>query len=84
MAINPPSSRPPSSSPNGGAITGQQQVTELGPNRTTVAGVRIYFKTAKGQEGSVFLPESQYSTANAIAAARAAANALDEVFGAGI
>ena len=80
----PGASRPPSAAPNGGSITGQVQVTELGPNRTTVPGIRVYFRTAKGQDGSVFVPESQYTQDNALAQARAAANLIDALHNAAI
>jgi hypothetical protein len=79
-----PPLRGPSSAPNGGTITGQQREVYLGPNNTPVPGVRVSFQTAKGLEGSVFLPEAQYSAENAIAAARAQANLIDQVHGAAI
>lgn len=80
----PGASRPPSAAANGGQITGQVQVTELGPNRTTVPGIRVYFRTAKGQDGSVFISEAQYTEANALAQARSAANLIDALHGASI
>ena len=76
--------RPPSSTPNGGSITGQVQTTEIGPGNRPVAGIRVYFKTGKGADGSVFVPEDRYTAANVLAAVRAAANAMDEVHGATI
>ncbi len=80
----PSMSRPASAKPNGGIIIGQQQTIELGPNRTPVPGIRVSFRTAKGQDGSVFVPESIYSAASAVAAATTAANEIDAAHGATI
>lgn len=80
----PPVSRPPSGPANGGTITGQQRTVEPGPNNTVVPGYRVEFTTGKGLSGSVFIPESGYTQANAVAAARAQANLMDGVHGASI
>lgn len=76
--------RPPSAAPNGGTITGQQQTVGMGQGQQGVPGVEVQFRTAKGLLGSVFVPNSIYSAANAIAAARAAANEMDAAHGAPI
>lgn len=76
-----PASRPPSGPANGGTITDQVRTLEVGANGQAVAGIRVYFKTAKGQLGSVFVEESRYSSSAAIAAARAMANELDGAHG---
>ena len=85
MSQNPPGMpRPPSSAPNGGEITSQVQTTEVYAGGRPVPGVRVYFRTGKGQDGSVFIPESQYAPPNVIATVRDAANAMDAVHRAAI
>lgn len=73
----PGPSRPPSAAPNGGRIVSQQRNTRPGPNQTIEAGYDVAFKTAKGVDGVVFVPEARYTTDNVLAAVRAAANQLD-------
>lgn len=75
----PAVSRPPSGAPNGGKITGQQRTVEVVGSGLAVPGVRVQFSTGKGNTGSVFLPETNYSPESAIAAARQAANIIDQV-----
>lgn len=75
----PPVSRPPSAPAVGGQITGQQRTVEPGPNNTVIPGYRVEFKTAKGSIGSVFVPESQYTTANVVAAVRGLGAEMDKV-----
>ena len=77
-----PPSRPPSGGTNGGQVTGQQQTTEVDAQGRVVRGYRISFRTGKGAEGSVFVPESQYVPSNVLAAVKDAANQLDQVHGA--
>lgn len=60
-----------------GQVTDQAIVNGAGQ---TVVGVYVYFITDQGQEGSVFLPDTQYSAANVKAAIRVQAKKLNEVF----
>jgi len=69
--------RPPSNGPNGGRITDQVQTTEVYAGGRPTQGVRVYFKTGKGRDGSVFIPDAQYNPANVIATASKAANDID-------
>jgi len=49
-------------------ISGQQETVELGPAGTFVPGVKVSFRTATGDIGSVFLPHDQYTVERARAA----------------
>lgn len=75
---------PPGQQANGGKITDQQRTVEVVGSGQAVPGVRVSFSTGKGLSGSVFIPESQYTQANAIATARAQANLLDALHQASI
>jgi hypothetical protein len=80
----PMPSRPPSGGVNGGRVDSQSFTIENDAQGRPQRGYRVYFTTGKGANGSVFIPESQYLPQNVLAAARAAAAALDEVHGAAL
>ncbi len=62
-------------------ITGQAQGAGMDSTGKAGSGWNIMFKTAKGQDGSVFVPQSSYTMANVHAAVRAMAAEMDSVLG---
>lgn len=61
--------------PGGWTVTNQTEVTKPDPSGNFTAGVQVYFTTALGQSGSVFVPDSVYPNVDqvrAMIAARAA------------
>jgi len=57
-------------------LTDQYENTQSGQ---TLLGVRVYFVTGDGNEGSVFVPNNLYTTKNVTERIRAQAAAIDEV-----
>ena len=55
-------------------VVSQQETSEPGANGTYTKGVLVYFLLSSGANGSVFIPDAQYSIDNvkAAVAARAA------------
>lgn len=45
-------------------VVSQQETTQMAPDGTFQPGVRVTFRLATGQQGSVFLPDSQYTVQN--------------------
>lgn len=45
-------------------ITGQLETADIGPQGTYVPGVRVSFRCANGQAGSVFVAQSDYTAEN--------------------
>lgn len=62
-------------------ITQQQETTDLGPAGTYVTGIKVTFRTATGQVGSVFVASSDYTVPNVSAAVSARAAIVDAVQG---
>ena len=63
------------------AITGQMPTTELVAGQGFVAGTKVSFQTAKGNAGSVFIPQAAYNTDNVRARVAQLAAQLDEISG---
>jgi hypothetical protein len=58
------------------------QLTDQVENTTagqTVIGVRIYFITGSGNEGSVFIPNQQYTAKNVHSRVKVQAELIDEI-----
>jgi hypothetical protein len=62
-------------------ITGQTQGVGVDASGRAGPGFTVRFTTTKGQDGSVFVPQSSYYTAGVRAAVRAQAALMDEVLG---
>lgn len=77
-----PASRPPSAPSGVAEITDQIPKTEADPTGQFVRGYRVYFRTAGGQTGSVFVSEAQYTVANVIAAVADIAGRMGQIQGA--
>jgi hypothetical protein len=59
-----------------GQMTGQVINTQSG---RTLVGVEVFFVTADGNEGSVFIPDNLYTAKHVHEAVHVQANKLDEV-----
>ncbi len=79
MAINRSGQVLPDAGPVAYAVTSQQETTDLGPDGRPTLGHRIYFQTARGQTGSVFVPASRYNINNVRAQITPLAQQLDMV-----
>ncbi len=65
---------------SGWKITAQlTDQVENTPSGQTLIGVRVYFITGNGNEGSVFVPNQQYSAKNVHSRVRRSAIELDEI-----
>lgn len=55
-------------------VTSQSEYTEIAADGTPVRGIKVYFATNAGRNGSVFVPPGQYNpdTVRAMIAAAAA------------
>lgn len=47
-------------------VVSQMEVMEPGFNNQITRGMRVYYKTSLGGQGSVFIPEAQYSDVNVV------------------
>lgn len=63
-------------------ITEQTRGWGRDPNGQPSQGYEVAYTTTKGQKGTVFVADSQYTTANVKAAVKAAATTVDELHGA--
>jgi hypothetical protein len=59
-------------------LTDQVENTNAGQ---TVIGVRVYFETGAGNEGSVFVPNSHYTAKRVRELVHSHANQIDEIGG---
>ena len=60
-------------------ITNQAETSDLGPEGTYVAGVKVTFRTRAGVIGSVFLPHTRYNVDEVRAAVSAKAAIADAI-----
>jgi len=74
--MSSPATTPGTSS--GYTVTNQNETTDL-INSKPVRGVRIYFTTGLGNEGSVFIPDAQYQPGPVQAALSMRAALLDTI-----
>lgn len=65
-------------------VTSQSEQVALGPQGTAEAGVRVYFTTAKGVKGSVWLSKAQFNEGAVQDAIREQAGLLDRIQGASV
>jgi len=79
MAMNAPSSRPPSAPVTGWRVTDQVQTTDVDAQGRPVRGMRVSFQTGAGVTSSVFVPENRYTPDNVRATIAAAATQIDQV-----
>jgi len=64
---------------SGWQVTSQIEQSDIGPAGQFVNGKRVYFTTANGHSGSVFVPLGQYSVDNVRNLINTAADILDAV-----
>jgi hypothetical protein len=81
MATNQYGQVVPNAPQTGWSVTSQQETTDFDDRGRAVIGYRIYFTTAGGQQGSVFVPASRYNTVNVQAQIAPIAAHLDQVAG---
>lgn len=79
MAVNRSGQVLPNAGPVAFAITTQQETTDLDEQGRAVLGYRVYFRTAAGNTGSVFVPQSRYNLINVRAQITPLAQQLDAV-----
>lgn len=63
-------------------ITTQTETTDVGPDGKLTAGYRVGFQTAKGVNGTVFVPKATFEAPAVLAAVREQAVILDSLQGA--
>lgn len=69
-------SMPPTDATPTWTVTGQTERDQVVPGSPPVRGQQIFYQTRLGQQGSIFVPYTEYNTANVTAQlARAAAQA---------
>lgn len=71
----------PDAPTEGWRVTGQSETLQPDPAGRVVNGVQVTFMTAKGVQGSVFVPRNLYTVTNVQAAVAAAAHEMDQVQG---
>jgi hypothetical protein len=71
----------PNAPQTGWSVTSQQETLDLGADGRAIQGVRIFYLTAKGNHGSVFIPKARYSLDNVKAAVASAAAQMDQIHG---
>jgi hypothetical protein len=69
----------PTPPPSGFKVTSQQDSSGQDQTGHYVPGRMIYFVTGNGTPGSVFIPLTQYTPANVIAAVASLAQQIDSV-----
>jgi len=79
VSMNQSPSRPPSGPVTGWRVIDQVPGTDIGPQGYAVRGVRVYFVTGKGVNGSVFIPENRYTPKNVQATVADLAATIDAV-----
>jgi hypothetical protein len=60
-------------------VTGQNEQTQVEAGGNPVRGVQVYYQTAAGHTGSVFVPYAQYTTDNVRSLIGTAAAQMDAV-----
>lgn len=73
MSMPPPDAQPT------WTVTGQTERDQVVPGSAPVKGQQVFFQTQLGQQGSVFIPYTEYTTANIVAKIGAMAAQLDAV-----
>ena len=77
-------SMPPADAQPTWRVTGQIERDQVTPGSAPVKGMQIYYQTALGQQGSIFVPYTQYNTtyvAQQLAAAAAQADSIKQLTG---
>lgn len=72
-------SMPPADAQPAWTVTGQNERDQIVPGSAPVKGQQVFFQTRLGQQGSVFIPYTEYNTANITAKIAAMAAQLDSV-----
>jgi len=79
MALDSSGRVVPDAPSSGFRIDSQQETTEVDQRGRAMDGIRVFFTTARGNQGSVFLARSLYTVTNARAAVAAQAAVMDQV-----
>jgi hypothetical protein len=69
---------PPDATPTW-TVTGQTERDQIVPGSAPVKGMQIFYQTRLGQQGSIFVPYTQYTTAYVTAQLAQAAAQADAV-----
>lgn len=72
-------SMPPTDAQPTWTVTGQTERDQVVPGSAPVRGQQIFFTTRLGQQGSIFVPYTEYNTANITAQLATQAARLDAV-----
>lgn len=72
-------SMPPSDAQPTWTVTGQTERDQVVPGSAPVKGQQVFFQTRLGQQGSVFIPYTEYTTTNIVAKVGQQAAQLDAV-----
>lgn len=72
-------SMPPADAQPTWTVTGQQERDQVTPGSAPVKGQQVFFQTRLGQQGSVFIPYTEYNQVNVIAKVGAMAAQIDAV-----
>lgn len=72
-------SMPPADAAPTWTVTGQSERDAIVPGSAPVRGMQIFYQTRLGQQGSIFVPYTEYTTANITAKLAAAAAQADAV-----
>lgn len=73
MSMPPPDAQPT------WTVTGQTERDQIVPGSAPVKGQQVFFQTRLGQQGSVFVPYTEYTTTNVVAKVGQMAAQLDSV-----
>lgn len=79
MAINQSGRVTPNAPAGNWMVTSQTETTDLDDQGRAVLGWRVYFRTQRGESGSVFIPAGRYNPLNVKAQIAPLAAHLDEV-----
>lgn len=63
------------------SVTGQTEQTQINPGGNPVRGVQVFYQTAAGHTGSVFVPYAQYTAENVKNLVGTAAAKMDRIGG---
>ena len=74
-------SMPPADAQPTWRVTGQTERDQVVPGSAPVRGVQIFFQTGLGQQGSIFVPYTEYNTTSVAQRLAAAAAQMDAIKG---
>lgn len=72
-------SMPPADAQPTWTVTGQTERDQVVPGSAPVRGVQVFFQTGLGQQGSIFVPYTNYNTTEVSQRLAAAAAQMDSI-----